>query len=78
MKKLYMTIERKYGVTTTRYFRYAGRNAAPKKGEYYLSGAQPEVWEAPNGLTMVFNIMEEFFPKERIVVDGIPYRIDPR
>ena len=29
----------------------------PKKGEYYLSGAMPQVYKAPNDLSMEFRIV---------------------
>jgi len=34
----------------------AGEFRAPKKGEWYLSGAIPQVWRAPNDLTQEFII----------------------
>lgn len=30
----------------------------PKRGEYYLSGAIPQAWLAPNDLTMMFHVVK--------------------
>lgn len=32
---------------------------APKRGEYYLSGAIVEAWQAPNDLTTEFMVVEK-------------------
>lgn len=34
-----------------------GEKRAPQKGEWYLSGAIPEAYRAPNDLTTVFHIL---------------------
>ena len=34
----------------------------PKKGEFYLSGAIPQAWKAPNDLSTDFYIMKEIWP----------------
>lgn len=35
---------------------WTGEIRAPKKGEWYLSGAIIEAWKAPHDLTMKFHI----------------------
>lgn len=40
-------------------YRWDGKpRRCPKKGEWYLSGAQIEAYQAPNDLTMEFHIAE--------------------
>jgi hypothetical protein len=34
-----------------------GEKRPPRKGEWYLSGATPEAYRAPNDLTQVFHIV---------------------
>jgi hypothetical protein len=43
-----------------------GEKRAPKRGEFYLSGAIPEVYRAPNDLTTPYYIMREATPDESI------------
>lgn len=38
-------------------YRRAGK-AKPKRGEYYLSGAIPQAYKAPNDLTIEYEIVE--------------------
>ena len=45
--------------SASRYFVKTGEFRPPLKGEFYLSGAIPEVYLAPNNLSMSFNIMVE-------------------
>ena len=35
---------------------YTGQKRCPKKGEWYLSGAEVQAWKAPNDLSTVFHI----------------------
>lgn len=39
-----------------------GEFRPPKKGEYYLSGAFPVAYKAPNDLSIAYYIMEVIFP----------------
>lgn len=60
----------------TRWFEFSGDKREPRKGEFYLSGAIPEVYDAPNDLSTVFHIMEEVTPpKPEIMVNGFKYRL---
>lgn len=36
---------------------------APRKGEFFLSGAIPQAYRAPNDLDMVYHIVEPIQPK---------------
>jgi hypothetical protein len=38
--------------------RHTGKFRAPRRGEYYLSGAIPEAYRAPNDLTSAYWIMK--------------------
>ncbi len=38
--------------------RYTGEKRSPQKGEWYISGAIPEAYEAKNDLTNVYHIAE--------------------
>ena len=40
-------------------FVLTGEYRTPKRGEYYLSGATPEAWRAPNDLSTEFYIVGE-------------------
>lgn len=40
-------------------FRLTGEKRAPFKGEYYTSGAIPEVYQANNNLSQEFRIVKE-------------------
>ncbi len=44
-----------------------GEFRAPKRGEFYLSGAIPEAYEAPNDLSQEFYIMERVKPPAKIL-----------
>ena len=57
------------GVDPARPFRRSryvstGAKRPPKAGEYYLSGAVPEVYRAPGDLSDAFHIMREATPEE--------------
>jgi hypothetical protein len=59
------------------YYERTGEFRAPKKGEYYLSGAIPEAYRAPNDLSMEFHILREINPPaQTITVDGFQYRLN--
>ena len=59
-----------------KYFVKTGEVRPPKKGEYYLSGAIPEVYVAPNDLNTSFHIMREIEPPPQVIVrDGFRYRL---
>jgi hypothetical protein len=52
---------------------------APKKGEWYLSGAKPLAYRAPNDLGDSFRIMALVAVEKRTVVQervGLPYRFE--
>jgi hypothetical protein len=53
-----ITFERKGVLSASKWsYRVLGFRA-PKKGEYYLSGAIPKAYLAPNDLTTPFHIVE--------------------
>jgi hypothetical protein len=57
------------------FFVRTGEFRAPLKGEFYLSGAIPEAYQAPNDLSTPYAILtpcEE--PPRVIVIDGFTYR----
>ena len=55
-------------------FRWTGENRNPKKGEYFLSGAIPEVYKAFNDMTTPYNIMREATElKKRMCFSGVWY-----
>lgn len=43
-----------------------GEKRFPKKGEWYLSGAKPEAWRAPNDLTHTHSILQLVLVKTTI------------
>jgi hypothetical protein len=47
------------GMRTPRRFVKTGQFRAPRKGEYYLSGAIPEAYLAPNDLSTAYAILRE-------------------
>lgn len=53
--KVYPTIQR--GKRT--FWVKTGEFREPKKGEFYLSGAIPEVYDAPNDLSTKYHIMRQ-------------------
>lgn len=58
------------------YFERTGEFRPPRKGEYYLSGAIPQAWQAPNGLGQAYHILKPApAPARRIVVDGFVYQL---
>lgn len=44
---------------------------APKKGEFYLSGAIVQAWQAPNDLpeTCQYHVVEKTYRAERVTVE---------
>jgi hypothetical protein len=71
-----MKLYKEYGFGK-RYFQYSGQKRSPKKGEYYLSGAIPQVYQAPNDLSTVFHIMSEVPPPpQTIEKNGLTYRLE--
>lgn len=53
-----------------------GEFRAPKKGEFYLSGAIPEVYKSPNDLESKFHIVRRVeSPEPHIYVNGFEYRL---
>lgn len=71
-----MKLYREATYPKTKYYKYSGEKRCPKKGEHYLSGAQPAVYQAPNDLSMVFHIMIEApTPPQTIEKDGLIYRL---
>lgn len=59
------------------FFVKSGEFREPRKGEYYLSGAIPCAYVAPNDLTMKFHIAKPYTepPKARII-DGFMYKLE--
>lgn len=47
----------------------------PKSGEYFLSGAIPEVYQATNDLSTSFWIMIEVTVPMKIIQNGLEYRL---
>ena len=71
-----MKLYKSASMFNAKYFRYSGEKQCPKKGEHYLSGAIPSVYEAPNNLSMEFHIMVEVpTPPQTIGKDGLIYRL---
>ena len=61
---------------TPEYLERTGEFRAPKKGEYYLSGAIPQAYRALNDLTQVYHILRPCAsPPRRIVIDGFAYQL---
>jgi len=48
-----------------------GEFRAPKKGEWYLSGAIPECYQAPNDLSIKFNIVKIVTTKTTITTGEV-------
>jgi hypothetical protein len=58
------------------YFKWNGEFRAPRKGEWYISGAVPQVYQAFNDLGTKFYIAIEVpAPQKTVVVDGFTYRL---
>lgn len=58
-------------------YKKSGEFRPPKAGEFFLSGAIPEVYDVPNDLSSSFYIMEPATaPAPRVRVKGIWYRLD--
>lgn len=47
-----------------------GERRPPMAGEYYLSGAIPEVWRAPNALGQAFRIVRPLYYARQIKAWG--------
>jgi len=59
-----------------RWFEKSGDKRPPRRGEFFLSGAIPTVYQAPNDLPSAYNIMVEIEPPPReVTVDGFTYRL---
>jgi hypothetical protein len=59
------------------YFVCQGQKRFPKKGEYYLSGAIPQVYLAPNDLNAeYFIVIPTTPPPKTIERDGLIYRLE--
>lgn len=50
---------RQSGLFAQRHFYRVLGFRAPKRGEYYLSGAIVEAWQAPNDLTTEYTVVEK-------------------
>lgn len=46
-----------YSLGRTRLYAWSGEYRSPRRGEFYLSGAIPQAWEAPNDLNDAFFIL---------------------
>lgn len=72
-------ITRKSGLKspyTTTWFKWNGEKRPPKKGEFFISGAIPEVYQAPNDLSYEYHIaVPVATPQKKIVVDGFTYQL---
>ena len=56
------------------YYKWGGEFRAPKRGEFYLSGAIPEIYKSPNDLTLEFHIFVKVdTPEKEIYIDGFRY-----
>jgi hypothetical protein len=63
-------------VDPNRWFERTGEYRPPKKGEYYISGAIPEVYKAPNDLSQDHTIATPIpNPPRTIEVDGFIYAL---
>jgi hypothetical protein len=55
----YQTVNGGTEETASMQFKWDGQPARPpRRGEYYLSGAIPEAWDAPNDLSTPFFICQ--------------------
>lgn len=62
------------GSLRRRYFRPTGEYRPPQKGEFYLSGAVVEAWQAPHNFTASYHIAIEIpSPPEFLVINGFRY-----
>lgn len=57
-----------YGLPARWYYRKLGFRA-PKKGEWYLSGAIVEAYKAPNDLTIEYMIVEKAHKAKTITIE---------
>ena len=48
--------------------KFSGEFRPPKAGEWYISGAIPEVYQAPNDLTTAFHIAKIVRVKEETII----------
>jgi len=53
--------------------RLTGEMRAPKKGEWYISGAEPQAWRAPNNLTTKFHIAKLVVTKTEVVTSTVEW-----
>lgn len=68
---------RSAGMFNRKWYRYSGQKRCPKKGEYFLSGAIPEVYLATNDLTTEYHIMTEVpSPPQTIEQNGLTYQLE--
>lgn len=54
------------------FYRVVGKRC-PKQGEYYLSGAIVQAWQAPNDLTDVYTVVKKTYSAKRIIVEVPDY-----
>lgn len=57
------------GLMADRYFYRKVAFRAPKKGEWYLSGAIVAAYRAPNDLTTEYHIVEKIARAKRITIE---------
>ena len=50
---------------------YTGEKRPPKKGEWYLSGAIPAAYQAPNDLTSVYHIARLVKVRKEMVITEV-------
>ena len=60
-----------------RYYELTGEFRPPEAGEFYLSGAIPEVYYnyAENNLSTAYHIMQLIEPQEFIELNGLVYQL---
>ncbi len=64
------------GLQGREYYKYLGEKRCPKKGEFYISGAKPEVYKAYNDLSQIYHIATPVPPPpQTIEKDGFTYRL---
>lgn len=52
-------IYRQGDIPSNRAFMLSGEKRTPRKGEWYLSGAIPEAYQAPNDISQVYHLLKE-------------------
>lgn len=60
---------RQSGLFAERWFYRKVGYRAPKKGEFYLSGAIVEAWQAPNDLSTPYHIVEKVARAKRVTIE---------